>query len=603
MIGGLTNHLWQSTLFAIATGLLAIAFSKSRAQVRYWLWLSASFKFLIPFTLLMSLGSHGAWAPAAHEIVTRLASPSVSSTMVQISRPFPDTLPLAASTRGTRDLALIAILGMWACGFSGMAAMRFRDGLRIRAAVRASTPMEIPAAVEVRSSPGLLEPAVAGLLRPILLLPANIIQRLTPRQLEAVLLHELCHVRRRDNLTAAMHMLVEAVFWFHPLVWSISARLVAERERACDEEVLRLGTEPEIYAQGILNVCISYLEPPLSSVSGVTGSNVKERLQLILTGRVPCDLDFGKKVALAVAATTALALPIVVGVIDAPMLRAQPAQSKVVAGPKVEVSIRTARDCDGSGRATESGGPSTYESSTPGTLLARCETIATLIQAVYGVSADDRINQTGGPAWLNSERYTIRAAGSVPGSQLRPMLQALLEDRLKLKIHHTTRQMPVYVLTVAKAGPKLKQFEEGGCTPMTLPTASQLYRNEDKLKPGQKPGCYRATLVNGPKGALDIRPATLDEFSHHLEGVLGRPVINQTRIAGMFDLYVEFAIDRGTPGLMSGPDALQPAPLSDTPGGGSIFTALQDQLGLKLESTTGPGDLIVIDRVERPEDQ
>jgi beta-lactamase regulating signal transducer with metallopeptidase domain len=329
MIGGLTNHLWQSTLFAAATGLLTIAFSKNRAQVRYWLWLSASLKFLIPFTPLMGLGSHLEWAPAAQKIVMQIASPSVSFTMVQISRPFHDTLPLAASTRGTRDWALIAIIGMWASGFLGLAVMRFRAWLRILAAVRASTPMEILAAVEVRSSPGLLEPGVVGLFRPILFLPADIIQRLTPSQLDAVLSHELCHVRRRDNLTSAVHMIVEAVFWFHPLVWWISARLVEERERACDEEVLRLGIEPQVYAQGILNICTTYLELPRSPMSGVTGSNVKKRIQVILTGRVPRDLNFGKKAVMAVAATAALALPVVVGVIDAPMLRAQPAQSKV----------------------------------------------------------------------------------------------------------------------------------------------------------------------------------------------------------------------------------------------------------------------------------
>ena len=582
MIGELSNHLWQSTLFAAAVGLLTIAFRKNWAQVRYWLWLSASFKFLLPFTLLMNLGSRLEWVPATHKTVTQTVSTSVSTTMVQLSRPFPDALPLSPSSGGNRDFAVIVILGIWACGFSGLALMRFRGELRIRAAIRASTPMRIPVAVEVRSSPGLLEPGVVGLFRPILLVPADIIQRLTPRQLEAVLLHELCHVRRRDNLASAVHMIVEAVFWFHPLVWWISARLVEERERACDEEVLRLGTEPQVYAQGILNICASYLERSWSSVSGVAGSNLKKRIQVILTGRVPSDLNFGKRAALAVAATAALALPIVVGVLDAPMLRAQPAQPTVVAGPRVEVSIMPAKDCDGSGRATESGGSSTYESPSSGTLLARCETVAALIQAVYGVSADDQINQTEGPAWINSARYTIRAAPSVSGSQIRPILQALLEDRLQLKIHHRTRQAPVYLLTVAKAGPKLKQFKEGDCTPLGLPKTpvSALFR---KLEPGQKPGCYQATLISGPKMAMDMRPITLDELSRHLEQVLARPVINRTGMTGRFDLYLEFAADQGT-----------------TPGRISLFTALQDQLGLTLEPTTGSSDLIVIDHIERP---
>ena len=90
-------------------------------------------------------------------------------------------------------------------------------------------------------------------------------QRLTPAQFEGVVAHELCHIRRRDNLTASVHMVVEALFWFHPLVWWIGARMVEERERACDEAVLSLGSEPVEYAEGILSVCRSYLESPLRS--------------------------------------------------------------------------------------------------------------------------------------------------------------------------------------------------------------------------------------------------------------------------------------------------------------------------------------------------
>ena len=82
-----------------------------------------------------------------------------------------------------------------------------------------------------------------GLFRPRLLLPDGITSRLTPEELESILLHELSHVQRRDNVTAALHMVVEILFWFHPLVWWIGAKLVAE------------GRQPRIYAQGILNVC------------------------------------------------------------------------------------------------------------------------------------------------------------------------------------------------------------------------------------------------------------------------------------------------------------------------------------------------------------
>jgi bla regulator protein blaR1 len=373
MIGELTNHLWQSTIFAVVAGFMTVAFRKNQAQVRYWLWLSASLKFLLPFSLLMSLGNRLEWAPATQNMAT---APAVTLTMVQMSQPFPDTLPLPPPTRGTHDWAAIAIFGVWAFGFSGVALTRFRGWLRIRAAVRSSSPFEIPASVEVRSSPGLLEPGVVGLFRPILLLPAGIVERLKPRQLEAVLAHELCHVRRRDNLTSAIHMMVEAVFWFHPLVWWIGARLVEERERACDEAVLSLGSAPHDYAEGILKVCKSYLESPLSCVSGVTGSNLKKRIEAILAGRVGCDLNFSKKLALIAAGTTALAAPIAVGIVGAPAGRAQ----SQLATPKFEMT--SIKSCPAFRKGTLPGWSPGRE------LHSECTTVQRLIQQAYGLFAN-----------------------------------------------------------------------------------------------------------------------------------------------------------------------------------------------------------------------
>lgn len=103
---------------------------------------------------------------------------------------------------------------------------------------------------------------------------------------KAVLAHELCHAQRRDNLTSAIHMLVKAVFWFHPPVWRIGARLVEEREYACDEEVLRGGGEPRDYADAIASVCRLYAESPLACVPGVTGSHLKQRIEEIMANRV-----------------------------------------------------------------------------------------------------------------------------------------------------------------------------------------------------------------------------------------------------------------------------------------------------------------------------
>jgi bla regulator protein blaR1 len=127
-----------------------------------------------------------------------------------------------------------------------------REWLRMRAIVRAGLPLTIDLPIRVVSTPERIEPGVFGIVRPVLLLPEGIAGRLTQPQLEAIIAHELCQVRRRDNLTAAIHMLVEAIFWFHPLVWWLGVRLIDERERACDEEVLQAGRQAKVYAGSIL---------------------------------------------------------------------------------------------------------------------------------------------------------------------------------------------------------------------------------------------------------------------------------------------------------------------------------------------------------------
>ena len=324
MIGGVTTHLWQSTLFALAAAALTMAFRRNRAKVRYWLWFSASLKFFVPFSFLIRLGGRLGWAPVAQ----RIATPDFSFAVERIALPFPEPVSLALAAQPATDWTRVAILAVWLGGLLVIALIRLRLWLRIRAAVRASVPLEIPASVEIRSAPGLLEPGVVGCLRPVLLLPEGIRDRLTPSQLEAVLAHELCHIRRRDNLFASIHMLVEALFWFHPLVWWIGARLVEERERACDEGVLSLGNAPRTYADAILGVCQLYVESPLVCVSGVTGANLKRRIEAIMTNHTGQGLTRARKLLLAGAGVAALACPIGIGVLigvgNAPIVRAQP---------------------------------------------------------------------------------------------------------------------------------------------------------------------------------------------------------------------------------------------------------------------------------------
>ena len=316
------NHLWQSTIFALAVTLLALVCRNNRAQVRYWLWLSASLKFLIPFALLMALGNSFRETLPVTRIAPAFVASDVPLTMMQIARPFPG-MSFAPAAPHLTDWLGSAVLTIWACGFAAIVVMRLRSWIRVRAAVQTGTLIDVGAPVEVRTSASLLEPGVFGFLRPTLLLPQGIMQTLTPSQLQAILAHELSHIRRHDNLTAALHMLVEVVFWFYPLVWWIGARLVQERERACDEAVLSLGNEPGDYAEAILTVCRLYVESPLTCVSGVTGPSLNRRIRAILTHRLAGEPRVGTKIGLAMTGLVAVAAPIVIGMMNAPLAQAQ----------------------------------------------------------------------------------------------------------------------------------------------------------------------------------------------------------------------------------------------------------------------------------------
>ena len=316
----IVNHLWQSSCFVLLMALLAFVLRKNSPKVRYWLWLSASLKFLVPFALLVSLGSTVKW-PAQH--AEAFHAPVFSSTVIEMAEPFtPPSYP-AIPTHASVHWVPIAIGIVWALGFVAITVVRCRSWFRIRATLRTGTPVELPIPVPARVAHGAAEPGVVGFLRPVLVLPAHLMEHLNPRQLDAILAHELCHVRRRDNLFAAIHMLVEAIFWFNPLIWWIGSRMVEERELACDEEVLRMGCEPTDYVEGILKVCRLYTASTLPCVSGVTGADVKKRLRAILAGNISRELTAGKTFVLASIGLATLAMPIVIGVLNAPRVYAQ----------------------------------------------------------------------------------------------------------------------------------------------------------------------------------------------------------------------------------------------------------------------------------------
>jgi bla regulator protein blaR1 len=620
MIGELTNHLWQTTVFAAAAGLLTLAFRKNRAQVRFCLWLSASLKFLVPFSLLISLGTRVWDALPGARSSTQLAVGTVSQTVVQITQPFSENFVHVTAVRHTTNWIPFAIFATWFAGFIYVLLMRLHGWLVIRAAMRASKPMDVAASISVQTAPGVIEPGVVGFVRPVLVLPEGIAHELTAAQMDAVIAHEQAHIRRRDNLTSALHMIVEAIFWFHPAVWWIGAKLVEERERACDEAVLTMGNEPHVYAEGILNVCKSYLESPLRCVSGVSGADLKKRIRAILHGRIAGELSFGKKMALAAAAAAVIAAPVLVGVFGAPMLRAQSAAAE---RPRFEVA--SIRQCDansepgaGPGGGRNGGGGAGGGAGVGGRLDMPCSTLAHMIEVAYLEYATGERPATmqflplpieGAPDWVSKTRYQIHAETEVgspsPFMMRGPMLQTLLEDRFQLKLHRETGEEPVYEIIVARGGPKLPAFD-GSCTLVDYSKPLEPLA----VPPGENHKCTIHRHVDGSNWAIDAPGMTLAYFAHYLSGMgLGRPVIDKTGITDRVNIHLEFTSDQTMTGLQGlearggrgddNPNASPNASSGETEAFPDIFTAFQ-RLGLELKPTKGPGDFLVIDHVERP---
>jgi uncharacterized protein (TIGR03435 family) len=238
-----------------------------------------------------------------------------------------------------------------------------------------------------------------------------------------------------------------------------------------------------------------------------------------------------------------------------------------------------------------SGGPD------PGRLHLPCAQLRVLVQIAYGMFADGatqspvRIEVLGGPAWADSELYDInaKAAGSVTiGQTYGPMLQALLEERFKLKVHKESREQPVYTLTVGKNGSKLKPTS---CTPA----------DPDRMPPPPAPGqvapkfCGHGSIQQrGGLAVVESYGATLAYLAGSMlpnANVLDRPVLDQTGLDGRFDIHLEYAPSNPS----QAPGSTPPEPV-----GASIFTAVQEQLGLKLTAGKGPVAVLVIDHAERP---
>ena len=240
-------------------------------------------------------------------------------------------------------------------------------------------------------------------------------------------------------------------------------------------------------------------------------------------------------------------------------------------------------------------------SSSPGRFTMSCIPVITLISMAYiefGSGQRDPFSTIaieGAPGWIEmsepaSNWYAIdaRAEGAASEGTMRgPMMQALLEDRFKLRVHRETRNARIYPLTVVKGGAKMRSFD-GSCTSRDYTKATQ-----PQPDAGQKPLCERGSLTRGGQTTMDLHGENMASFADALafvlerRGIIDGPVIDRTGLTGRFDLRLEYSAGADTVAAGSA-DGLD-----------SVFSVLQDRLGLKLTPSTGPREFIVIDHVER----
>jgi bla regulator protein BlaR1 len=571
------NHLWQSTLVAAVAWLACRTMLRTNSpRIRFGVWMAASLKFLVPFAVFVEAG---------HRLgARRLLTPAQSQQVFDIVggggalavAPFRVASPPQAAASWA-DALPMAFAAIWALGAVVVFFRWFRSWRAIRRAARNAVPCGSFRGVPVLTSQNLreqgIEPGVFGLWRQSILIPEAMQANLSEAQFQAVLTHEWNHAQRRDNLTAAVQMSIEGVFWFYPAVWMVGGRLMEERELACDQAVLA-EARAEDYAEGILNVCKLYSTSRLMCVAGITGADLKARVQSILRNERPRELGPARRWALGAAFIMAIAAPAAIGFLTAPAAFAQQANSFVGLATSAvkKFEVATVKVNDQTNPAWHLGPPGR------GSISIQNRPLRGIIVQSFRTQGNMVF---GGPDWIRSTNYDIVGKGPDPNMtnpEVWEMMRSLLIERFHLKYHIEDREMPVFALTVVPGGHKLKLGENGRCA--------------EDIKAGKNCGDiivppFGAAMYNMPIGALITSIGVR----------AGRPIVDKTGLTGKYDVNVTWLPD----GAKLEELDLQNIPAEYRPQDMTVFEALEKQAGLKLVSERAAMPVLVIDSVSQPD--
>jgi uncharacterized protein (TIGR03435 family) len=548
------NSLWQA---AVVAGVVWLAlrllrrgsFAHINAATRYAIWWAVlAVTLALPAAPSVMRWWHARTRTTADAGV-KPAAPGISAAPL-----IEEQAPIVTLREEREARWPFWVLGIWGALCLYRLSQIARSYVYLRGVKRRAVASEAALPAIVRPARLLLSgdvssPMAVGFLHPAVILPEALPAELAQPEMEHVLLHEVAHIARRDDWTNLLARLLGAGLALHPVAWWILRQIDREREMACDDWVVARTGSARPYAQSLarmseLRRSKSAVEQGEALASGMFGggSRLGERIEMLLVrGRV-----FSTRASRPRVAASALALfGFLIAASFAPRLIAF-AQQPV--DPAFEVASIRENKSVGEGIGTFPPKGATYSvTNVP---------LGTLIAVAYG-TVDYKIS--GMPQWAKDTHYDITAKASVelkyPTAQ--PYVRRLLADRFKLKVHHETKDGPIYRLSVAAGGPKLQP-----------------------AKPANDPGSPRGSQYL--RGLISARQNSMAQLAYVLAGQFERPIIDETGLAGDFDFRLEWAPD-------------------DSADGPSIFTALQEQLGLRLESARGPVEYLVIDHVGKPE--
>ncbi|HTS66072.1 MAG TPA: M56 family metallopeptidase [Candidatus Acidoferrales bacterium] len=585
----LLHFLWQGAFLAILyAAARRTVVRTSSPQTRYLLACGALAAMMAAPLVTWQLMRP---ADASTEAMYRIRSTpaAVPATGIATTRSWPDSVRATVSTVGSEQF-LSWVVMVWLAG-AAVFWVRLAGGCVVSARMRSMLVRRAPpewqerfkklgARIGISRSVRLLVsalvqvPAVVGWLRPVVLVPVGALGGLPAEHLEALLLHELAHIRRNDYLINILQSLAESLLFYHPAVWWVSGHIRAERELCCDDLAVSIGGDALTYARALAQL-ESYRPAHLSTAMAANRGSLPNRVARLLgRSRPVMRTGLGPDV-IAVAGLLVVAAYGLFGQSANPprfavaSIKRNPSREQLSMAVPMGVGYRPG-----------------------GRLVAGNAPVTMLIQRAYSVQGFQLV---GGPSWINTDGYDIEAKPESNTGQNRMwlMLRTLLADRFKLAMHNETRNLPVYDLEAVKGGPKLAPPRGGPCSEVltALPERGQ---------PRPAPPCGPGVIKAGTGLTMEGISVSMPAFAKMLSTLMGREVIDKTGFTGRFALHLEFASDDALAGLPNpvGLDASgQPADPAARP---SIRTALQEQLGMRLQASTGPVDVLVIDHVERP---